>query len=438
MAILKKSKRTRDQKTVVIGLDGVPFSLLKKLKNAGNIPEMSSIFEKGYFGQMSVSIPEISSVSWSSFMTGTQSGNHGIFGFVDLVPSSYKIYFPNFSNLRKQTIFDDLGKKGRRSVVINLPSTYPAREISGVLISGFVAIDIKKAVFPSYLRPELEAMGYSIDIDTKRGREDFDFLISALDETLRSRQMIGETLWEREDWDLFVLVITGTDRINHFMWNAWSDNTHSRHTDFIHYYSKVDNLVGLFYKKFLDLPCPDEGLNHFIMLSDHGFTDIRSEIYLNHWLKENGYLSFKKEPPESWEDISSESKAFVLDPSRIYINHNERFINGSVAKKDVEQIKAEIRSGLKEITFKDGSPVLKKIFDRDEIYHGPYRKHGPNLVLLSHHGFDLKGKINSETTFGHSGLYGMHTQNDAFFFSNNGQKVKSIFDIKEVILNTYR
>ena len=361
MAFLFNRKKRLKPKTVILGLDGVPYTLLRDLIHRGDIPHMASIFENGYFGQMSVCIPEISSVSWSSFMTGTQSGEHGIFGFVDLIPGSYKMYFPNFSNLRKKTIFDDLGAMGKKSVVINLPSTYPVREISGVLISGFVAIDLKKAVYPSSLLPEVEEMGYAIDIDTKRGREDHDFLLRELDETLMARQRLGKILWDKEDWDLFMLVLTGTDRINHFMWDAWPDATHYRHSDFIQYYNKIDNLVGLFYQKFMDLPGSRDGLNHFMMLSDHGFTAIRSEVYLNCWLKENGYLSFKQEHPRSWEDIMPESKAFALDPSRIHINCKDRYTNGSVAKQDVKKIKTDIRLGLEELTFEDGSPVLKKI-----------------------------------------------------------------------------
>lgn len=177
MAFFFGRERKRRPKTVVVGLDGVPYTLLKELKKRGKIPNIASICENGYFGQMNVCVPEISSVSWSSFMTGTQSGKHGIFGFVDLIPGSYKMYFPNFSNLREKTVFDELRAMGKRSVVINLPSTYPAPEICGVLVSGFVAIDLKKAVYPSALLPELQEMGYATDVDTKRGREDHDFLL---------------------------------------------------------------------------------------------------------------------------------------------------------------------------------------------------------------------------------------------------------------------
>jgi predicted AlkP superfamily phosphohydrolase/phosphomutase len=93
MGLLDKLKKKGRVRVVVLGLDGVPYSLLENLRNRDRIPNMSSIFERGYFGQMSVCIPEISSVSWSSFMTGAQSGEHGIYGFMDLEPGTYKMFF---------------------------------------------------------------------------------------------------------------------------------------------------------------------------------------------------------------------------------------------------------------------------------------------------------------------------------------------------------
>ena len=93
MGLFKNLKKKERKRVVVVGLDGVPFSLLEDLKNRNIIPNMSAIFDNGYFGQMTVSIPEISSVSWTSFMTGQQSGEHGIFGFIDLEPGTYNIFF---------------------------------------------------------------------------------------------------------------------------------------------------------------------------------------------------------------------------------------------------------------------------------------------------------------------------------------------------------
>jgi len=436
MSLLKKFRRKGAGKTVIIGLDGVPYSLLTDLMQKGYLKNMTSIFEQGHFAPLEVSIPEISSVSWSSFMTGTQPGEHGIFGFIDLVPETYQMTFPNFSNLQTRTLFDELGDRKKRSVVINLPSTYPAREIPGVLISGFVAIDINKAVYPRTLIPKLQEFNYYIDVDTKKGREDHDFLFRDLDRTLVGRELAAAYLWEQEDWDLFVLVITGTDRLLHFLWDAYGNANHPHHQNFIEYFEKVDGVVGRFYQRHTELSGFTDNRNHFLMLSDHGFTGIRSEVCLNRWLQENGFLSFTTDEPQSLEDIADGSKAFALDPSRIYINYEGRYPGGKVAPSDAAKIKERIASGLKNLVF-EGAPVIQRVFDRDEIYYGPLVDRGPDIILLANPGFDLKGKVYSPTVFGRSVLQGMHTQKDAFLYSDKKKKVDNICQIKEIIMNDF-
>lgn len=437
--MLKRWGRDKSgKKTVIVGLDGVPFSLLSSLIDSETVPNMASLFKNGHFGCMEASIPEVSSVSWSSFMTGTQSGEHGIFGFMDLKPGTYRMSFPNFLDLKTRTVFDELGTMGKHSIVINLPGTYPSREIPGILISGFVAIDLKKAVHPIEFLPRLQEIGYTIDIDTMRARRDHDYLIEELERTLQARERLAFELWENERWDLFMVVITGTDRIHHYLWDAYKHPENSFHKAFLEYYEKIDRFIGKIRDAFSALPDSGNGKNHFIMLSDHGFTGIVSEVYINRWLEENGYLSFKNGHPKSLEEISSKSKAFALDPSRIYLNLKEKYPEGRLDSSDAPLVREEIKAGLQELYYEDGTPVIQKAFYGEEIYTGPFADEGPDLVLLSRHGFDLKGKIGSPTVFGRTDLQGMHTQDDAFFFSSNGLEPSSIFEIKEIILNDHR
>ena len=148
MTILKKKKENR---VCVIGLDGVPFGLLLDLAKKGVMSSLGRIIDAGHLHKMKASLPEISAVSWTDFMTGTNSGTHGIFGFTDLKPGSYDLRFPNFLDVKAPTFWDALGERGKKSIIINQPSTYPARPINGVLISGFVAVELAKAVYPLVL-----------------------------------------------------------------------------------------------------------------------------------------------------------------------------------------------------------------------------------------------------------------------------------------------
>ena len=120
MALFQKKKRAR---TCVIGLDGVPYSLVLELADRGIMPSLAELLKSGHLHRMKASLPEISAVSWTDFMTGVDSGSHGIFGFTDLKPGSYGMRFPNFSDVKRETIWDILGKQGRKSIIINQPST---------------------------------------------------------------------------------------------------------------------------------------------------------------------------------------------------------------------------------------------------------------------------------------------------------------------------
>ena len=124
--------RKRNSRLVIIGLDGMPYRLIRNLAEKGTMPNMKRLIEEGVFRQMESSIPEVSSVVWSSIITGTNPGVHGIFGFTDLAPGTYRIIFPNFNSLKAKP-FWERGRSGS-SVIINVPGTYPARPLDGVLL----------------------------------------------------------------------------------------------------------------------------------------------------------------------------------------------------------------------------------------------------------------------------------------------------------------
>ncbi len=418
----------KKKRTLVIGLDGVPHSLLSRFAADGTTPNIGRLVSEGHLSKMKVTLPEISAVSWPSFMTGTNPGTHGIFGFVDPKPDSYDYRFPNFRDLKAPTLWDRLGQKKKRSIVINQPSTYPAREIPGVLISGFLALSLNKAVSPLRILSDLQKIEYQIDVDTCKARADHDFLIKDLDGTLEGRRRAVDLFWN-EDWDYFQMVVTGTDRLQHYLWDAVEDESHAYHGAFLDYYRKVDAFVGELVAKFAEVSGrKDEGEGLFL-LSDHGFCGIKAEVRVNRWLVENGFLSFEGDGPPSLEGIAPGSKAFAYDPGRIYLNRRGRFPKGSVGDSDARSIMDEIKAGLAELQY-GGQSVIERVFERDEVYSGPETRKGPDLLPVGHHGFDLKGTVKERELFGRTNLTGMHTWDDAFFWSK--AKAPSDLDITQL------
>jgi len=426
-------RKKRKKRVCVIGLDGVPFPLISDLAQKNIMPSLAQLIQSGHLHKMKASLPEISSVSWTNFMTGKDSGTHGIFGFTDLKKNSYELRFPNFLEVKTETLWDKLAKMGKKSIVINQPSTYPARKINGKLISGFVAIELSKAIYPITIKPLLEKIGYQIDIDTFKARENHDFLWEELDKTLRGREKAFEAFW-KEDWDYFEFVITGTDRLMHFLWNAYQDETHPFHRNFLDYYHKVDQLVGKVTEAFRKKTGGTQGL---YLLSDHGFTGIKQEVYLNSWLKKNGYLSFETSSPQKLTETTKETKAFAMDPNRIYLNLKHKFPKGQVKKSEKNSLKDEIKKKLESLEY-EGEKVVDKVYDTEKIYSGPEKENGPDLIALSKHGYDMKGSIKKEQIFGRTNLQGMHTWDEAFFWADREQSQNlCISDIASIILKSF-
>jgi predicted AlkP superfamily phosphohydrolase/phosphomutase len=431
MALFKKKKRPR---VCVIGLDGVPHSLISRFAESGLMPTMAELVPAGYLHHLKASLPEISAVSWTDFMTGVDSGTHGIFGFTDFKPDSYALRFPNFRDLKQETFWDSLGAQGKRCIVINQPSTYPARRINGVLVSGFVALDLAKAVYPPSYKDLLERLRYQIDIDTLKARDDHDLLWRELASTLAGRQKALEYLW-KEDWDYFEVVITGTDRLQHFLWQAVEDESHPHHSNVLDYYRKVDALIRNIILSFRKMTGGDDGL---YLLSDHGFCGIVQEVYLNAWLEKEGFLKFMTDAPTGLEEIAAESVAFALDPNRIYLNIKSRFPKGAVSESECQTLKGELTLKLERLEY-EGRKVIRRVFDAREVYHGPWLSSGPDLIALAEPGFDLKGSVKKKEVFGRTNLQGMHTWDDAFFWA--GRRLGEDLAIRQIaglILENFR
>lgn len=397
-------------RVVVIGIDGVPCSLLQQFIREGLMPNLAGVVEKGTLKSMTASIPEVSSTSWTTFMTGVNPGKHGIYGFMELQRGSYQWKFPNSNDVKSDTLWEIAGRHNKKSIVLNVPSTYPAKELNGILTAGFVALDLKKATYPEPAYKYLNSIGYKMDVDTKKALQSLDAFAEDINNTFAVRKKAILHFLDDHEWDLFIGVITETDRLHHYLWVALEDNNHPQHSFFIDFYKQLDVFIGEVYERLGEnIP--------LIMLSDHGSTAIKQEIYLNAWLKEKGYLNFNKENPDSFEDILSESRIFVLDPSRFYIHLKDKYPRGSVDPGEYERLRQEIKEELESLTV-EGERVIKTVLFKEDLYHGDFFNNAPDFVALSHEGYDLKGAVNKTKVAGRSFLTGAHTRDNAFFYIN--------------------
>jgi predicted AlkP superfamily phosphohydrolase/phosphomutase len=376
---------------------------------------------------MNASIPDVSSVSWTSFATGVNPGEHGIYGFMDVQPRNYSLSFPNSRDVKAPPFWDILGKSNRRtstlyerykekleqplrSIIFNLPHTYPASPINGILVSGFVAIDLKKAVFPDSAYAYLQSLNYQIDVEAERVREDKKAFLNDLFECLKTRKKAILRFFEEEPWDLFLACITETDRLHHFFFDGATDPTHPFHESFLRFYRELDDFINTLFQAFMRTS-KEKGF--FMTLSDHGFAPIKKEVYLNPFLQKTGFLELRAEG-QFFEKIGNQTKAFNLDPCRIYLNYKEVYGRGKVGKGERSTLLKEIQEALRTLRGEGGEEVIDQIYLREEIYKGPFADQAPDMVCLPKDGYDLKGGIEKKEIFGQNIFTGMHTWHDAF------------------------
>jgi predicted AlkP superfamily phosphohydrolase/phosphomutase len=320
------------------------------------------------------------------------------------------------------------------SKVINLPNTYPASALRGMLIAGFVAPELDKAVYPRVLAGMLASKGYKLEADTERGRQDYDLLLTELGATLDSRRMALNMLWPDLAWDLFVLVLTETDRLGHFLFPAIVDASDPWHAPVMDLLRKWDLLIGEVLDRYEALPGP----KRLLVLADHGFTALETEVDVNVWLQRMGYLKLARRPEHELDVacIAEESTALALDPGRIYIHDQARFSRGRVPPAQANTLREEIRTGLLELTWQ-GRPVMAEVHRGEEFYSGSKLAMVPDLVCTPNPGFDLKAKFDRTEMFGFFGRRGMHTADDVFCFDSQGAIIQRVRNVGREVLEFF-
>ncbi len=396
----------REPRTVVFGIDGVPHSLMEDLARRDVMPHFKELIGQGTFTTMRSSIPDISSVSWSSIITGRNPGEHGIFGFTHLIPGTYTVSFPNFNSLRAPPFWAREGDEAAY-VIVNVPFTYPARELRGFLVSGFVALDLERAVYPPSYLEVLQGMDYRVDVDAKKGEMSKSLFVRDLFATLGTRARLMRRLWDELDWDAFVFTVTGSDRIGHLMWDAYEDVDHAHHGDFLEFFSRVDALIG----EVVGRMRPEDRL---MMLSDHGMELIETRVNLNSVLMDEGLLELGEDHRLGLRNIRPGSQAFCMEPSRVHVNLEGLYPKGSVAPGDHASVVENLAEVLGRLGH-GGRRVVDAVHLADDIYHGPHMEQAPDLVLTPAAGFSLHGNTVPKPVFEEDRLEGKHTP-EAFLY----------------------
>lgn len=401
------------RRVVVLGLDGLSLGLARRLGADGVMPNLHRALQQCGTLSMDTVHPALSPVCWTTFFTGVNPGRHRIYGFYECQVDAYQLWTQNLKDVKAPALWEHLQAEGRRTVAINLPGTYPAQPLNGVMISGFLTLDWEQSFYPKKLDPVLKQAGYRIDVDCGKPGADPAAFFEDCSTAIRARAHVLATFLQHEPFDLFLGVFTETDRIQHYFFDALEDPHHPHRARVLELFSEVDEALGRCLEAVRD---EDE----LLFVADHGFERIQLEVYLNHWLESRGYLRLGLRGPECDlpNVVPSGTRAFCLDPGRIYLNLRGRQPDGCVDPGErarlVEQIAAELTQMEIRVPWAR-APVrpISAAFPREELYSGPYTHLAPDLVAVASSGFDLKGGFGTPGVTRLRKFTGMHTYGGA-------------------------
>ncbi len=406
---------------------------------AGYLPNLSRLVARGSHGILYSTIPPLSPAAWSSFATGMNPGKHGILDHIYRRDGTYEHAPVNAKRRTGTSVWSIVGQHGKHVGLVNIPLTYPPGPVHGYMITGmYTPSEEVTYTYPPELKIELKQAIGGYQVFGQRSKLDLDLALDGLFEAMDRRFKAADYLLSTKPWDLFILVLQETDIVQHKFWK-YMDPSHPGYvpdgparykTAILDIYRRVDEGLG-------DLLEYVDDDTVFILMSDHGAGPLHKRIYLNNWLLREGFLRLKSSliarlkyimlrlgysPTEllgfisrisprltdeiiklvkkkSFSNDSSLHRAFLsnadIDWPRtkayalgsnlagISINVQGREPEGCVEPgEEYQAVREALRHCLLQLQDEDtGERIVKAVYYREEIYHGPNVGRAPDILF---------------------------------------------------------
>lgn len=423
-------------RVMLIGIDGATFTLLDPFMQQGTMPFLKSFIAGGTRAYLDSVIPPLTPPAWVTLMTGRSPGNHGILDFfTPAEPGSLHLRTPTSHHVTAEYVWQIASRAGHSVTALNYPYMTPPRPINGYSMSGWIPWrHLRRACYPIGLFDEVKDllgfgardMGMDLKIEAKCidgcSPGEYDEWIGL--HTRRERNWMDTLryMMEHHPTDLTAVLFDGSDKLQHLCWRfvdpAYAHELRTPEEQRLH-----EVCLGLYRQldAFIEEIVASAGPDAIVVLaSDHGFGPSVETFYLNTWLHDHGYLAWAENAPADDSDaghvgLEALGKlSFMLDWSRtaahtITSSSNglrirvrreptsdwsieraggDHHADGGVALEDYDAFRARLADQL--LAWKDpatGTPVVTRVWTRDEAFSGPHLPEAPDLTLrLRDHG----------------------------------------------------
>ena len=341
------------------------------------MPHLRGLVQRGVWGPLESAVPAITVPAWMCMATSQDPGQLGFYGFRNRRDHSYEgLFFANAAAVKAPTVWDILGERGKRVVVVGVPPSYPVQPVNGHLISCFLTPDTdSEYTYPASLKGEIENRFGEYILDVKDFRtDDADYLLQQVYRMTANRFDVVTWLATEKEWDLLWFVEMGPDRLHHAMWKYF-DASHvnyqadPRYVDGLRqYYIYLDRKIG---ELLAALPADCD----VMVVSDHGIQPMDGGFCFNDWLVREGYLVLKETPSGptkfkydlvDWERTRAWGDGGYY--GRCFLNVRGREPQGVIAADDYEAVRSELKMKLEATTDERGRVIGTRAFRPQDIY----------------------------------------------------------------------
>jgi predicted AlkP superfamily phosphohydrolase/phosphomutase len=366
-----------DPKVAVIGLDCATPQLVFD-RYLDELPTMKRLVEGGLWGRLRSSDPPITLPAWSSMTTGVDAGTLGFYGFRNRKDYTYDgLSFATSLAVKRERLWERLGREGRRSIVLGVPQTYPPKPFNGDLVTSFLTPSVESGyTHPPDLKDEIARVlgeDYLLDVQGFR-TDDKGYILDQCYRMTDQRFRLARHLATSRPWDFLMMVEMGPDRIYHGLW-SFADPTHPKHVPgnpfenaIRDYHRHLDRRMG---ELLADLP--DETI--VLVVSDHGAKKMDGGICVNEWLIREGWLTLEAMPAEptplrkcriDWSKTRAWGEGGYY--ARLFLNVEGREPQGIVPAADYETVRDELKAAAEAVPDHRGEPIGTRALKPQDVY----------------------------------------------------------------------
>ena len=232
-------------------------------------------------------LPPVTAPAWTSFLTGTDPGYHGIFGFRSIDPVDYRSITIPGGRRRRQTLMKLLDDAGYRTCLVTVPWTYPSEPlVRGAVVPGWDAPDESlDSCYPPGLGDELASVVERVPRQSPPRSAPRRFLeLQAANIELREKMC--NYLLPKIDPQIFMVVFPEPDQATHHFWE-----TDDIPSTLLASYEAVDQAMGRIMRVHV------READRVLVVSDHGGRSLHSHVHVGKLLADAGFLRIRTPDP---------------------------------------------------------------------------------------------------------------------------------------------